>query len=289
MPQRHVVNRPRLFHKPCGGLKQSRMHGHWVEILIESTYVLVAVSQLAVIFGFASTASHTYFDWACWVFAMSSFLVAVLGIYTYVEIWRSYSDAPDDGHSVAGVGLFHREMLGNTIFVIAQIFFGVGCLLFIPDLGGDAYKHDKQGAALFCIGSCGFVVATFFNIVDMTEPPPNYPWIATKLHVYSLGLAQIGSAAFSAGSFMYFPELADGTCTVSTTWNPVDVGTVLYIIGCAIFLISALMSWAQTYYMMGRDMEGAKEVDGGCTVPNATVADVLKGPTESTLQNRECC
>ena len=62
-----------------------------------------------------------------------------------------------------------------------------------------------------------------------------------------------------AGSFFFFPQLSDGTCncpmvpangtskgqkdcTVPSTWIPGDVGTNLYIIGCALFLLAAILN-----------------------------------------------
>jgi len=260
MPQRLVVARPRSFHvNPCCKAASTTMHGHWVEFIVETAYVVVAASQLAVIGGFRSTASHDYFETACWVFAMTSFVVAAVGLHTYHEIWQQYSADVDEEHAIAGRGLFYREMCGNTIFVIAQICFGVGCILFLPDLGGSVYRHATSGTYFFCAGSCGFVVAVFFNLIDMREPPKDYPELATKLNMYSLGLSQVASAAFGAGSFLYFPEFANGQCTVPPEWNPVDVGTLMYTLGCALFVVSSLLSWYQTLYMMNRTQRAPSE------------------------------
>lgn len=165
------------------------------------------------------------------------------------------------------MGTTGREYIENLCYIVASLFFAIGCIFFLPEFTEEGTDKSERralvsGTWFFLLGSALFGIAAFVNGLSMNFPENNAEAnsaFTVKLSISALALSQAGSSFFVAGSFFFFPQLSDGTCncpmvpangtskgqkdcTVPSTWIPGDVGTNLYIIGCALFLLAAILN-----------------------------------------------
>jgi len=220
------------------------IHGHPMEYVIESIYVLCAAAQLAACPGYYSTASVEYYTVACYVFVVTSLIVVVLTLHTMWEVHAAHkaSKKASFAGTIAGMTTSSREYLESLCFVVASMMFAVGCCLYIPDVGGGRLKALRNATTMFCVGSAANCFAAFINSLSLVKPCGFEDNGTFQLAAAALGLSELGAATLFAGSFFFYPEVSDGTCNVGPSWASVDVGTNLFIAGCSLYLTAAILN-----------------------------------------------
>lgn len=191
------------------------------------------------------------------VFSFLGFLLNIVDIYTTPNLRSKIRDP-----------LVRVEVFETFIFMVAGMFFFVGCIFYWPGITGKyAVACESIGAWCFVIGSFGFVVAGAFNsftlgIHAMELQLANREFhLAFTIQKRGIILAIIGSCFFVAGSFMY-RTVFNETCAPYTSRYSAQHGvlsrteTVLgstqaYCLsteyyGTWLYVIGALFLWAET-------------------------------------------
>lgn len=229
MPPQAVVTRERASFSVC--------QNDWNpgEIFFEVYNFAIAVAQFVACFGFFTDAGPVFYETACVIFAVTCFLGAIQSGSSILEIRAHFSEdmtADEKSHN-------RRERAEGWMYLIGGLAFVVGAILFLPVV----YEHDERndltaGTWLFVLGSLLFWFATFVNSLSVIVHHMAVHSINERIHVYgivTLGFGQFGSIAFITGSFFYFPQVDCEECD----WNTIDVGTYLYVLGAALFMVAA--------------------------------------------------
>eukprot|EP00416_Gambierdiscus_australes_P026990 CAMPEP_0171060374 /NCGR_PEP_ID=MMETSP0766_2-20121228/3798_1 /TAXON_ID=439317 /ORGANISM="Gambierdiscus australes, Strain CAWD 149" /LENGTH=269 /DNA_ID=CAMNT_0011515947 /DNA_START=115 /DNA_END=924 /DNA_ORIENTATION=- len=249
MPPHAAANpRPKLFHGVIGtGLKP--LHGHCLEYLL--TLVAVA-NNLGFLVGsifFYSRMPTALLETGCFIFIICGIVQVLLSLHALAEARAFTLSGLDDMLHL--VGMEHRklrnEFLEQLCFLVAGVVFCVGTFFFMPGAYGRnataAYHGHEVGARLFVAGSFGFVLASFFNAVQMSADPDhqNLRLSSVKMHchyVHAMGLAisQVGSVCFVVGSVLYRPMFEH-------TSGADDLGTNYYVAGSSLYVVESILSF----------------------------------------------
>jgi len=240
-----VVGRKRAFHLTPNGFANlcktnEPKSGHFMEYFVETLYLGNAVAQLAVCPGFYARNSGTYYENACWTFAMTAILTILLSAYQMYEVHAHHKRTTLI--QMAGMGSTGRELTESIFYIIGSIMFAIGSIMFLPEV----YEHSENsdmtfGTTMFFVGSVFFLMASWINGVNMPRPegqPPSF-----KLGVLALGVSEAGAACFIAGSVLFYPQLEVNSCTAGPEWDPSDFGTTMYVAGSACFLLAAVLNY----------------------------------------------
>jgi len=157
-----------------------------------------------------------------------------------------------------------RDEIMETIFYMtSSIAFAIGCIFFMPGTKMEALEEQTGlGAGLCILGSFLLVWAAHFNALafsadrsdsQKTGIHPNQESFTKTLSLIGLSCTLGGAVLYTCGSFMYRPSF-DGIC-VGTDGNKrnstnevcakvADYGTLLYLIGSALFVAQSIISLA---------------------------------------------
>jgi len=247
---RLVTHRKRRFHLG------DALHGHFSEYLIEGLSVVLAIWQLAVCPGFYTDASAAAYTWASWGFAGTSFITAILNMHAMHEVHLTNKDCTKEPGLGMGMASYRREYVETLLYLVGAISFGVASVLFSPQY--DDTRHLKDGTYLYLTGSICLLFASYINSIGLAGGEA--PGMSLNMAAAMLALSLLGSACFCVGSWLYFPQFSDGTCSVGPTWNAVDRGTDLYMCGCTCFTVVSILAFIKMHLARVRSVEAEDEV-----------------------------
>lgn len=176
----------------------------------------------------------------------------------------------------------------QPFFLTSSLAFAIGCIFFMPGTKMEAFEEKTGlGAGLCVLGSFLLVWAAHFNALafsaDRTDSKetgvhPNQDSLTRSLSLIGLSCTLGGGVLYTCGSFMYRPSFGDicvGTdgnkhdSTNEVCAKVADYGTMLYLIGSALFVAQSIISLACLYIKHtasdgaeGRDGEAQKLVQG---------------------------
>lgn len=213
------------------------------EETLEALNALLAALQLAACPGFYPTASTRYYWTACYLFLATSLVGGIIQVHALLESaqFLTHHARGAAQPSEAEIGRSEREVCESVCYLASSLLFAAGSVLFLPDV----YEHNERndltaGTALFLAGSLLLQLAAFVNLLSVSVTGRMHKFGSEELGVLSLLCSQAGSAAYSMGSLGYFPQLeGDGS-----KWNPLTVGTNLYVIGAALYLVGGMLNCA---------------------------------------------
>jgi len=221
------------------------IHGHGVEYCYEAFCIVLAVWQLAVCPGFYTDATPKEYEWACWGFAMPCGLTALLSLYTVFEVHQN--NKTDNRPPGVGFGMasWRREYIECFLYFAGSAAFAIASVFYMPDIYTEWDDAITNGTTLYLTGSVCLALGAYINATGLAGSAASDQQL--KLALLMLLFANIGSISFVAGSWLYFPQFTDGTCSVEPTWQPVDRGTDLYMMGCACFVMQALVGFIKMH------------------------------------------
>jgi len=196
------------------------------------------------------------------IFVIGSAITFLFAAYNVIEVRReeSFQFAIADREKGS-------ELLETLSFAVAGFVFMVGTFFYWPGIYQDEAAErygEKWGATLFIVGSFGFILASFFNALNMAASKSDSKLTEIyitchQFHVVALLCSQLGSVLFFTGSFLYRPELSshckeikqivtEGVCEINKMdadcASSFKVGTFMYIIGSVLYLVEAVLNFA---------------------------------------------
>mmetsp|Transcript_15454 Transcript_15454/g.48624 ORF Transcript_15454/g.48624 Transcript_15454/m.48624 type:complete len:354 (-) Transcript_15454:61-1122(-) len=110
-----------------------------------------------------------------------------------------------------------REFMEGVFFVLSNLIFTVGCILFYPHLfrkKGAQEIGEEVGAWFYIVGSFGFVLTAYWNSLAMVKAAAVHAtprvgsteYVRRQLMALELLFSLLGSVCFVTGSFLYRPS-----------------------------------------------------------------------------------
>jgi len=196
------------------------------------------------------------------LFMVASAVYVVVGALEMCEMCYNAKFTPDE--AVWKSSAFHEQLT----YLISAMIFLVGCVLYWPGLYGEDKATEALGmftaAWCFIIGSLGFVVASFWNAMQMAEHPDVsdvYGDSWRRLTKTALFFSIMGGVLFVTGSYLFSLDAEQGCAdhtpkpvktnstvvggkVVAGSWclGVTDQGTVLFVIGSVFYTISSSLN-----------------------------------------------
>lgn len=234
-------------------------HTIWCEVIIEGTMLAAGVMFILGSLCFFEGLPFQVLEVGEILFIVASFIYVGIGL---LEMWEMCNtQQPDDEEEdviiAACESAFHEQMA----YLISAIVFAAGTVLYWPGI----YRNNKDAAAIggtvaswcFILGSLGFVVASFWNAVQLAEHPEgmdNPTW--RRLTKMALFFSIMGGVLFVTGSYLFSLNV-EGGCESNTDtgtkgkdanvegkWcvGVTDQGTVLFVIGSIFYTIQSTLN-----------------------------------------------
>merc|ERR1712232_778150 len=122
-----------------------------------------------------------------------------------------------------------------------------GAILYLPAVNATSARSDLTiGTWMFILGSLCFEIASYLNSLGIVVVGRLEVQSRIKLlSITSLGVSLLGSALFMMGSLLFFPQLIGARCNSPATLNLTNVATMMYVLGCGLYLLSAILNTTQ--------------------------------------------
>jgi hypothetical protein len=152
-------------------------------------------------------------------------------------------------------------------YLISAIIFAIGSVLYWPGIYGVHKNAEKLGediaAWCFVIGSMGFVIASFWNAVQLSEHPEDLTDGGTtwrRLTKMGLFCSIMGGVLFVTGSYLFSLDVEEGCASYdpvqlgkgstdkdggrSGKWcvGVTDQGTILFVIGSVFYTVTSIFN-----------------------------------------------
>lgn len=197
------------------------------------------------------------------LFIVASLIYVLVGVLEMFEMCHTAGEAGIWGNSA-----FHEQMA----YLVSATVFAFGTVLYWPGIYGKNKDAEAKGvfAASWCfiLGSLGFVIASFWNAIQLSEHPEDQHGGKTwnRLTKMSLFFSIMGGVLFVTGSYLFSLDVenacGDKTANIpitgqNTTGQPksagskswclgvTDQGTVLFVIGSVFYTISSMLNCAK--------------------------------------------
>jgi len=186
------------------------------------------------------------------------FIVASL-IYTSVAVLELYELCQTTkASSVCQDSTFHEQ----NAYLISATIFTAGTILFWPSIyrGNKVAEEKGEGVAAWCfiIGSMGFVIASFWNALslsDNADEDEEGGAVWRRVTKVALFFSILGGVLFTTGSYLYTLDQEEGCDPFIPTnltaggarsgkWcvGVTDQGTIMYLIGSCFYLIQSILN-----------------------------------------------